>query len=81
VPTILHMHEGQLKTVTFLPSPKGGVYQQMPYTEISADDYEGASYELFKVDLSPIYAGEALDAAGEAYCTTDACEVRALMPA
>jgi ribonucleoside-triphosphate reductase len=80
VGTVLHMHEGQLKTVSFLPSPKGGVYQQMPYAEITADAYEQARYNLFKVDLGPIYDGNALDAAGEAYCTTDACEVKALLP-
>jgi ribonucleoside-triphosphate reductase len=73
--TILHMHEGQLKTASFLPMGNK-TYPQMPYQEIGAADYEAAQFELFKVDLDPIYAGNASDAVGEAYCTTDACEVR-----
>jgi ribonucleoside-triphosphate reductase len=75
VGTILHMHEGQLKTVSFLPMGNY-TYPQMPYTEITAEDYENAKYELFKVDMTPIYEGAALDAIGEAYCSTDACEVK-----
>jgi ribonucleoside-triphosphate reductase len=36
VGTVLHMHEGQLKTVSFLPRGNA-VYQQMPYQESDAD--------------------------------------------
>ena len=32
--------------------------------------------KLFAIDFSGVYAGMAADAIGEAYCTTDACEVR-----
>lgn len=74
---ILGMYEGQLKTVSFLPMSGHG-YSQAPYTEITAMDYIDGSYRLFKVDLTPIYEGDALDAEGESYCTTDACEVRTL---
>lgn len=76
VGTILHMHAGQLKTVSFLPSPELGVYPQMPYAGITQEQYEEASMSLFRVDLNPIYDGLALDATGEAFCTTDACEVK-----
>lgn len=77
---VLGMYEGQLKTVSFLPMGNY-TYPQMPYTEITDAGYHDASYRLFKVDLSPIYDGraDALDAAGEAFCTTDACEVRTLI--
>jgi adenosylcobalamin-dependent ribonucleoside-triphosphate reductase len=78
VGTVLHMYEGQLKTVSFLP--QGNMtYPQMPYTNISGEDFDRASVDLMKVDLSPIYDGNALDAVGEAYCTTDACEVKTLV--
>lgn len=77
VGTVLHMYEGQLKTVSFLPSGNK-TYPQMPYTQITADDYEAARMRLFKVDLTPIYEGNALDAVGEAYCTTDVCEMKPL---
>jgi len=31
---------------------------------------------LFPIDLKGVYEGMAFDAVGEAYCTTDACEVK-----
>jgi ribonucleoside-triphosphate reductase len=77
VGTVLSMYDGQLKTVSFLPQGNH-VYPQMPYTEITELDYRAAQDTLLPVDLTPIYDGLALDATGEAYCTTDACEVKAL---
>jgi adenosylcobalamin-dependent ribonucleoside-triphosphate reductase len=74
--TALHMYDGQLKTVSFLPSGNA-TYPQMPYTQITAEEYESeGTMKLFPIDLSGVYAGMAADAIGEAYCTTDACEVR-----
>jgi adenosylcobalamin-dependent ribonucleoside-triphosphate reductase len=74
--TALHMYDGQLKTVSFLPSGNH-VYPQMPYTQITAEDYENEGVmKLFPIDFSGVYAGMAADAIGEAYCTTDACEVK-----
>jgi len=72
---VLHMHEGQLKTVSFLPSGNT-VYPQMPYTQITEAEYENYRMTLFPIDLAGVYAGMAADAVGEAYCTTDACEVK-----
>jgi len=76
VGTVLHMYDGQLKTVSFLPSGNF-TYPQMPYTQITEDEYvnEG-EMKLFPIDFAGVYAGMAADAVGEAYCTTDACEVR-----
>jgi ribonucleoside-triphosphate reductase len=75
--TVLHMYEGQLKTVSFLPS-SNVTYPQMPYTAISEAEYDSYVGRLRRVDLGPIYSGldDALDAAGERYCTTDACELK-----
>ena len=74
--TVLHMYEGQLKAVSFLPSGNM-VYPQMPYTSIDDSEYRDAVAALSSVDLSVIYdGGNAADAAGEAYCTTDACELK-----
>ena len=75
VGTVLHMYDGQLKTVSFLPQGNF-VYPQMPYTQITADAYEDATMKLFPIDFSGVYAGMAADAIGEAYCTTDACEIK-----
>ena len=71
----LHMHDGDLKTISFLPMGNQ-VYPQMPYTQITEQEYEDATMKLFPIDLSGVYAGMASDAIGEAYCTTDACEVK-----
>lgn len=76
--TVLHMYDGQLKTVSFLPSGNH-VYPQMPYTQISEEEYEAYALELFPIDLAGVYAGLASDAIGDAYCTTDACEVKLIV--
>ena len=73
--TVLHMYDGQLKTVSFL-AMDDTLYPQMPYTQSNADEYEEARMTHFPIDLSGVYAGMAFDAIGEAYCTTDACEVK-----
>jgi hypothetical protein len=52
------------------------VYPQMPYTQITEAEYEEARMTLMPIDFSGVYAGMASDAIGEAYCTTDACEVK-----
>ena len=75
VGTVLHMYDGQLKTVSFLPSGNM-TYPQMPYTQITEEEYEDARMKLFPIDFAGVYAGMAADAVGEMYCTTDACEVK-----
>lgn len=78
VERVLTMHAGQLKTASFLPMGND-TYAQMPYQRVEPSVIEEASKRLFKVDFTPIYDGDldALDAVGEQYCTTDACEVPA----
>jgi len=75
VGSVLHMYDGQLKTVSFLPSGNH-VYPQMPYTQITQAEYDQYAMKLFEIDLAGVYAGMAADAIGDAYCTTDACEVK-----
>ncbi|CAB4137688.1 RTPR, ribonucleoside-triphosphate reductase, adenosylcobalamin-dependent [uncultured Caudovirales phage] len=75
VGTVLHMYDGQLKTVSFLPMGND-TYPQMPYTQITEEEYEAYGMQLFPIDFAGVYAGMASDAIGEAYCTTDACEIK-----
>ena len=76
VGTVLHMYDGQLKTVSFLPSGNF-TYPQMPYTQITEEQYhEEGEKKLFPIDFSGVYAGMAADAIGESYCTTDSCEIK-----
>jgi adenosylcobalamin-dependent ribonucleoside-triphosphate reductase len=76
--TVLHMHDGQLKTVSFLPSGNH-VYPQMPYTQITKEEYEEAAGSLFPISLAGIYQGLGIEAIGDAYCTTDACEIKLIV--
>jgi len=73
--TVLHMHDGQLKTVSFLPGGND-TYPQMPYTQITEEEYVDQTQKLFPIDLTGVYAGMAADAIGERYCTTDSCEIK-----
>ena len=76
VGTVLHMYDGQLKTVSFLPSGNF-TYPQMPYTQITEEEYrEEGENKLFPIDFSGVYAGMAADAIGENYCSTDSCEIK-----
>jgi hypothetical protein len=76
VGTILGMYEGQLKTVSFLPMLKKGAYAQMPYSPITKEEYYAQVRKLQPIDLSSVYGGNAVDAKGEAYCSTDSCEIK-----
>lgn len=73
--TVLHMYDGQLKTVSFLPMGNH-IYPQMPYTQITEEEYKQYESQLFPIDFAGIYSGLGVDAIGEAYCTTDACEIK-----
>jgi len=69
----LHLYEGELKAVSFLPMGNT-VYPQQPYTQITQEEYDAYIGQIAKIDFSAIYEGvENLEAEGEAYCTTDAC--------
>jgi ribonucleoside-triphosphate reductase (thioredoxin) len=78
VGTVLHMYDGQLKTVSFLPMGNF-TYPQMPYTQITKEEYEESKMSLFPIDFAGVYSGMSADAVGEAYCTTDACEVKLIV--
>lgn len=75
---VLHMYDGQMKTVSFLPSGNF-TYPQMPYTQITKEEYEAASEKLFPIALDGIYQGLGIEAIGDAYCTTDACEIKLIV--
>ena len=76
IESVLHMYDGQLKTISFLPMGNE-TYLQMPYTQITEEEYEAQGVmKLFPIDFSGVYAGMASDAIGEAFCSTDSCEVK-----
>jgi ribonucleotide reductase alpha subunit len=72
----LHMYEGQLKAVSFLPMGNK-VYPQQPYTQITEEEYDYHIGRVAKIDFGAIYDGvDNLEALGESYCTTDYCEIK-----
>jgi hypothetical protein len=73
--TVLHLFDGQLKTVSFLPMGNF-TYPQMPYTQITEEEYKAYEMSLFPIDFIGVYQGLGSEAIGEAYCTTDACEIK-----
>ena len=72
----LHMYEGQLKAVSFLPMGNH-TYPQQPYTQITKEDYDAYVGKVAHINFDAIYDGiENLDSVGEMYCTTDYCEIK-----
>ena len=72
----LHMYEGQLKAVSFLPMGNK-TYPQQPYSQITKEEYNSYVGTIGKIDWSAIYDGkDNLDAESEKYCSTDACEIK-----
>jgi len=74
VETVLHMYDGQLKTVSFLPMGND-TYPQMPYTQITKEQYEEESKSLKRINFNKLYRGTVVEAVGEKFCTTDTCEI------
>jgi hypothetical protein len=75
IASALHMFEGDLKAVSFLPMGNE-VYPQQPYTQITRGEYNSHVGEIAKIDFSAIYDGhDNIEAAGERYCTTEGCEI------
>ena len=76
VASALHMYEGQLKAVSFLPM-SNSTYPQQPYTQITQKEYESYIGKIKTIDFNAIYDGvEGLEAIGESYCSTDSCELK-----
>lgn len=74
LPLVLDVFLGQLKSASFLPMGKD-TYPQMPYQSMTRGEYDEVEGTCFPVDLAPVYRGNALEAVGENYCTTDKCEL------
>lgn len=67
----MHMFDGQLKAVSFLPMGNK-TYPQMPYTQITVEEYTEYGKQLGLVDLGIIY-GDGDRALGERFCDGDQC--------
>jgi ribonucleoside-triphosphate reductase (thioredoxin) len=68
----LDLYQYQLKAVSFLPKYESTAYPQMPYEEITKEQYDEIKSNLKEIDFSQLFSYEAL---GEKYCTNDTCEI------
>lgn len=75
IPAILRSFDGQMKALTFLPSVEG-VYAQAPYQRVDMETWQQMYDKIQPIDWESLYAGDAADAIGERYCTTDYCEIK-----
>src|SRR5690606_40023043 len=68
---VLRDYAGRLKTASFLPQGNF-VYPQMPYTQITAEEYAAATTSLTPAYLDAFYDCDTwtIDAIGEAFCDT-----------
>lgn len=69
--TVLRNNEGKWKTVSFLPIAKK-TFEQMPYEEITEEQYYEMIEGLQKVD----FIEDGMDGEMEVFCETDVCEIR-----
>lgn len=73
---LLRSIDGQLKSVSMLPLLEaGGAYAQMPYERIDSEVWADAVSNVKKIKWKTLYAGKALDAEGEKFCSNDSCEI------
>lgn len=68
----LNLFQFKLKAVSFLPRLEEGAYKQMPYEEITKEEYDKMVDELLPLDFSNLFSQEA-DV--EKYCSNDGCTV------
>lgn len=72
--SLLSAHEGQLKSVSFLPIiESGGAYRQMPYEDITEKKHDSMVADIKPVQWKALYGGIANDAEGERFCANDVC--------
>jgi ribonucleoside-triphosphate reductase (thioredoxin) len=69
--SILEAYEDSLKAISFLPLEQEGQYEQMPYEEITKEQY----YEMIKYLKEPDFSSITTKAEGEVFCSNDACEL------
>lgn len=81
IETALDIYQFQLKSVSMLPEPEGGAYAQMPYEEITKEQYQEM---LSKLDLNILgYLGLAMSVESkldDKFCTTDTCSIQLESP-
>ena len=68
----LNYYQYQLKAVSFLPKYESKAYPQMPYEEITKEQYENMKNKLKEINFDLLTSYESI---GEKYCNNDVCEI------
>lgn len=72
IENVLNYFQYQLKGISFLPKLDYGAYPQMPYEEITEEQYKKSSKNTKPIKFGHIKE----EAEAELYCTTDKCELK-----
>jgi ribonucleotide reductase alpha subunit len=73
IQTALEMFQFKLKSVSFLPKLENDTpYKQMPYEEVTKDEYEKMSRKILPLDFSEMISA---DSKPEMYCEADYCAI------
>ncbi len=70
---VLALFAPQVKSMSLLPD-RGDVYEQMPMEKITKEEFEKRMGKVKPIKWEGLHGSDG-DAASEAYCTTDSCEV------
>src|ERR1700722_421806 len=75
ISSVLRAFDGQFKSVSFLPMAEG-TYDQAPYQRVPKWEWDLLRADIKPLDWDALYGNSDLpEAEGEAYCTTDTCEI------
>ena len=72
IPYALNYFQYQLKGISFLPKMELGAYKQMPYEEITEEEYETMVKQLSFLSFRQVKGNEA---EVEKFCNNDTCEI------
>lgn len=72
---VLRAFDGQLKSISMLPTFDASAYAQMPYESITEEEWEESIAGIRALDWDALYGVSSADAVGERFCTTDVCEL------
>lgn len=73
VERVLALYAPLVKSMSLLPD-RTGVYPQMPYEQMTKSEFDERASKLKQVQWNKLHESDG-DAASEAYCATDACEI------
>ena len=70
IASALDFYQFRLKAVSFLPKLNKGAYKQMPYEEITKEQYEDMRKDIKPLKFGKMFSEEPV---GEKYCDNDTC--------